>query len=184
MVNMFRASGRDIERCFGGIFTELLSTTRLGLSDSHIQHGDTSVLLHSAAVAYYSFRLSRRLGLLKHLRQKRELLRGALLHDYFLYDWHHYNNENGLHGFSHPSTALANARRDTEVSEVEANIIVRHMFPLTPVPPTCGAGWVICLVDKVCSLYETFNRNIYTELRRYIRRCQLMRQAETDAFAA
>lgn len=184
MGRLFRAGEKEIEGCFGGILTELLRTTRLGLSDSHIQHGDTSVLLHSAAVAYYSYRLSRRLGLLRHLRQKRELIRVALLHDYFLYDWHRYNNENGLHGFSHPATALANARRDTDVSPTEANIIARHMFPLTPVPPTCGAGWVICLVDKVCSIYETFNRGVYGELRSYLRRCQFTRSAEVMAAAA
>lgn len=183
MVNLFRAGSREIEGCFGGTLTELLRTTRLGRSDGYIQHGDTSVLLHSAAVAYYSYRFSRRLGLLRHLRHKRELIRGALLHDYFLYDWHKYNNEHGLHGFSHPATALSNARRDTEVSPVEANIISRHMFPLTPVPPTCKAGWVICLVDKVCSLYETFNKGIYPELRSYLDSCLNLCQMGEQAAA-
>ena len=172
MSKLFRASREDIEACFGGTLTELLRTTRLGVSDRYIQHGDTSVLLHSAAVAYYSYRLSRKLGL-RGLK-RRELVRGGLLHDYFLYDWHKGSNGHGLHGFSHPATALANARQDTEISQVEADMIARHMFPLTPVPPKSRAGWIICLVDKVCSVYETFSRNVYTELRSYVRGCQLI----------
>ncbi len=169
MWHLFRADRRDIELCFGDTLTELLRTTRMEMSDRFIQHGDTSVLLHSAAVAYYSFKLSRRL---KFAGQRRELLRGALLHDYFLYDWHHYNNEFGVHGFCHPATALGNARRDTEVTALEADIIAHHMFPLTPAPPRSRSGWVICMVDKVCSLYETFNRGIYPELRDYIDGCR------------
>lgn len=165
---------QDIEACFGGTLTELLRTTRLGTSDKYIQHGDTSVLLHSAAVAYYSYRLSRKLRL--RGVERRELVRGALLHDYFLYDWHKGSNGHGLHGFSHPATALENARRDTTVSRTEADVIARHMFPLTPIPPSSRAGWIICLVDKVCSVYETLFRNVYSELRSYIRVCQLAGQ--------
>ena len=171
MMKFFRANRQDIECCFDGILTDLLRTTRIGLSDSYIQHGDTSVLLHSAAVAYYSYKLSLKLGL-RGLK-RRELVRGALLHDYFLYDWHKGSNGNGLHGFSHPATALKNAREDTSLTPIEADIISRHMFPLTVIPPASRAGWIICLVDKVCSMYETFNRNIYHELRRYVSGCQL-----------
>ena len=42
-----------------------------------------------------------------HIRcSRRELIRGALLHDYFLYDWHIPDKENPhkLHGFYHPGT--------------------------------------------------------------------------------
>ena len=172
MGKLLRASRQDIEACFGGTLTELLRTTRLKQSDGFIQHGDTSVLLHSAAVAYYSYRLSRKLGL-RGLK-RRELVRGGLLHDYFLYDWHKGSNGHGLHGFSHPSTALKNARQDTSVSRVEEDMIARHMFPLTPIPPKSRAGWIICLVDKVCSVYETLFRNVYSELRNYIYGCLLV----------
>lgn len=50
-----------------------------------IQHGRVSCLEHSLSVAYYSYWLCRRL----HLRVDGDsLIRGALLHDFFLYDWH------------------------------------------------------------------------------------------------
>ena len=88
--------------------------------------------------------------------KKRELIRGALLHDYFLYDWH--RAQKRLHGFTHPSAALTNAERDFKLSDTERDIIKKHMFPLTVVPPLCREGWIVCLVDKACSIYETVKR--------------------------
>ncbi len=39
------------------------------------------------------------------------------------------------------------------------NIIIRHMFPLTLVPPTCTEAWIVCIADKICAIEETlFNR--------------------------
>lgn len=159
------AAQNDIHAYIGAELCELLSSTRLGQCGKYIQHGDTSVLLHCAAVAFYSCKLCSMMG----LGYRRELVRGALLHDYFLYDWHCPGGKaRGLHGFTHPSTALENACRDTRISPAEADIIKHHMFPLTPVPPKSAGGWIICLTDKLCSLYETFSRNTYGELRKYI----------------
>ena len=28
------------------------------------------------------------------------------------------------------------------------------MFPLTPVPPACREGWLVCLADKLCAVQE------------------------------
>ena len=83
------------------------------------------------------------------------LVRGALLHDYFLYDWHEKDRSHCLHGFRHPSTALKNARADYPLNRIEKNIIARHMFPLTPIPPTCREAWLVCIADKYCALQET-----------------------------
>ena len=82
-------------------------------------------------------------------------MRGALLHDYFLYDWHQKDSSHRLHGFRHPKTALGNAQRDYHLNWKEKNIIARHMFPLIPVPPQCREAWIVCLADKWCALGET-----------------------------
>ena len=89
------------------------------------------------------------------------LSRGALLHDYFLYDWHVRDPLRKKHAFFHPSAALENARRVFELSEVECDIIRKHMFPLTPVPPRYREGWLVVLADKVCSVYEFFRKDAY-----------------------
>ena len=86
------------------IYEDTAARSRLGLTAEYIQHGNTSCLLHSIAVAYYCYRLSVRFGFLK--LNKRELIRGALLHDYFLYDWHIPDKNRPLHGFYHPTAAL------------------------------------------------------------------------------
>ena len=86
------------------------------------------------------------------------LVIGALLHDYFLYDWHDGEGRH-LHGFTHPECAYKNAEKDYTLSPRVKNIIVRHMFPLTPIPPTCTEAWIVCIADKICAIEETlFNR--------------------------
>jgi len=136
--------------------------SRLFEEDSYTQHGNTSCLMHSIAVAYYSYRLAKKLGEDKF--NIPELIRGALLHDYFLYDWHvkPFHEENGLHGFSHPKTAWQNAGRDFSLTERECDIIRKHMFPLTLTKiPMYRESWIVTTVDKWLSLYEVFGRNTY-----------------------
>lgn len=123
--------------------------------ERYIQHGDTSCLKHTVAVAYCSVRIAELLGI-KY--KKRDLIRGALLHDYFLYDWHDRENGRNMHGFTHPAAALYNAEKDFALTDTERDIIKKHMFPLTFFPPVCREGWIVCLSDKICSVYETFKR--------------------------
>ncbi len=144
---------------------ELLDNSSLRKTSEYIQHGDTSCLLHTVAVAYYSVRVDQKFHI--HCRRN-ELARGALLHDYFLYDWHN-GERRPLHGFTHPSRALENADRDFKLSMAERDIIKKHMFPLTVVPPMCREAWIVCMVDKACSVYEMFTKSAYPVLRRVLR---------------
>ena len=139
--------------------SQVATASRLGQEAHYIQHGVTRCLLHSIAVAYYCDCLARGLRPLRFRR--RQLLRGALLHDYFLYDWHDPDPTHRLHGLHHPARALENARQDFTLDPVEQNIILRHMFPLTPIPPKYREAILVCLVDKVCSLYEVFALHPY-----------------------
>lgn len=141
---------------------EAAVNSRLHEEDAYTQHGNTSCLMHSIAVAYYSHRFALKLGG-KKVRHN-ELIRGALLHDYFLYDWHTkpFHEENGLHGFSHPKTAWQNASRDYALTKCESDIIRKHMFPLTITKlPLCRESWIVTAVDKWLSLYEVFGRKTY-----------------------
>jgi len=143
---------------------EVMKKKKFLKMNRYIQHGNTSCLLHSIAVSYYSYRLCKFLHLNFH---EKELIRGALLHDYFLYDWHAKykpTRREGLHGFLHPKIALFNARKDFNVNELESDIIKRHMFPLTFVPPKYKESIIVCIVDKVCSVYEVFSKNAYSKI--------------------
>lgn len=132
---------------------KLLQCTRAEESKKYFQHGTTSVYSHSLSVVYKSCELAWRWGLRVDYRA---IIRGAFLHDYFLYDWHDREHKHKRpHGFYHPGVALRNALEEVELSEKEQNIIKRHMFPLTPVPPACLEAWVVCIADKICSSEET-----------------------------
>ena len=123
---------------------------------SFIQHGNVTVYEHCLHVALCAIKLGRVLGV--HCKE-RELVRGALLHDYFLYDWHNSeapgNIHPKLHGFYHPGIALRNATRDFVLSEREKDIIRKHMWPLTINPPRCREAWIVCIADKYSSTLET-----------------------------
>ena len=146
----------DIDRKFMKLAAPLLSDGRLREMTRFVQHGRTTCLTHCMAVAYYSLLL---VEVLRIPCDRRSLVRGALLHDYFLYDWHESGSGHRFHGFTHPAAALENAARDFDLNEVERNIIARHMFPLVPIPPKYREGVIVCTVDKCCSLYETFSQS-------------------------
>ncbi|MCQ5167302.1 HD domain-containing protein [Roseburia hominis] len=149
--------GIEHEPLIWKILNEIRESSRFKNSKQFIQHGKTSVYMHSVSVAYMSCYIAEKYNLSVDYYS---LITGALLHDYFLYDWH--DKEDGHkrpHGFYHPSAALANAERDFEINSRIKNIIKRHMFPLTPIPPVCLEGWVVCIADKICSTKETIKRH-------------------------
>ena len=128
---------------------ELEREGKLRQERNYMQHGTTSVYEHSIKVAYISLYAVERM----HLRvDRRSLVRGALLHDYFLYDWHENDKSHRLHGFFHAGAVLRNAVRDYELNRVERNIIARHMFPF---PPHYKEAWIVCMADKFCAGSET-----------------------------
>ena len=131
-----------------------------------IQHGNMSVRQHTINVARYSVLISEKLGI---DCDRRALVRGALLHDYFLYDWHERDHANPLrlHGFHHPGIALKNAESAFDLTDIEKDIIKKHMWPLTVVPPTCREAWIVSMADKYCSLMETVRLH-----RKHYRRAQ------------
>ena len=134
------------------ILKELDEQGRMKYTQRYMQHSDISVYKHCISVAYTSVELAERFSLNVN---RKELIRGALLHDYFLYDWHDKANGHHWHGFTHPGTALHNASEDWKLTPVEREIIKKHMFPLTPIPPTCREAWLVCLADKICAAKET-----------------------------
>ena len=126
------------------------------------QHGTTSVFEHALAVAKFSLIFAINLEALTGIKVDRTaLVRGALLHDYFLYDWHKPSDKRrGLHGFTHPSIACENAIRDFNIPLIEQDIIRHHMFPLTLFCPHSWEGWLVCFADKWCALCETFKIDV------------------------
>lgn len=138
--------------------TAEIDGSQLEFCNNFIQHGDTTVLMHVIAVAIFTLYLAQHFEIEV---EKQELIRGALLHDYFLYDWHEKKLKNKVHGFTHPRTAMNRASGDfDDLTEREKNMILRHMFPLTPIPPRYREGFLLCIADKHVAIQETIRGNM------------------------
>ena len=102
---------------------DILQSGNFKSTNSFIQHGSVSVHSHSIRVAECSLKLEKFLEKLGIHCHERDLVRGALLHDYFLYDWRRREEGHRLHGLRHPRIALDNARRDFVLTSREEDII-------------------------------------------------------------
>lgn len=147
----YKETAAAVVRRYGG---DILGSQGMLLSQSFRQHGDVSVALHCFFAAVVCVRLARALALRVDTRA---LVRGALLHDYFLYDWHDPAPSHRLHGFRHAGFALRNAGRDFSLGPIERNMIASHMFPMNLVLPRFRESLLLCLADKICSFCETFH---------------------------
>lgn len=148
---------RELRQEIRAAAPDILRSKNFRSTRSHVQHGNMTVNDHSMNVAKCSLAISEKL----HIPcEKKELIRGALLHDYFLYDWHtqDYVSPHKLHGFYHPGRALKNAQQEYQLTPRERDIIKKHMWPLTiSAMPMCREAWIVTMADKWCSLMETFH---------------------------
>jgi uncharacterized protein len=122
----------------------LLELSEVAKLSQYNHHRGKTRLEHVKEVAYLSFLWGKRLSL-----DTEAIVRGALLHDLFYYDWLHEGPR--LHGFRHHNIALKNAREITLLTKKEEDIIKKHMWPLTVVPPRYMESLVVSLVDTFCS---------------------------------
>ena len=115
-------------------------------------HGHYSVYDHSLRVALFAYSYAKE----KNLQiDYSSLIRGCLLHDFYLYDWHHAHEGHSFHGFRHPYFALRNAKERFSLNNKEKNMIVSHMFPLTFwTIPLSKEAWILTYSDKVCANAE------------------------------
>ena len=137
------------------IIVFLNENTRFKETKNFIQHGNTSVYTHVISVAKKSIEIAEKYNLDVDMDS---MIRGALLHDYFLYDWHDGKRERLIHGFTHPMKAYKNAKSELNLNRVEIDIIVKHMFPLTILPPMYLESWIVTFSDKYVSAVETIKR--------------------------
>ncbi|URZ16081.1 HDIG domain-containing metalloprotein [Clostridium felsineum] len=142
---------KDSYREFNKCISDLISEDIVLSMDKFIQHSNVSCLDHCIYVSYISYSICKKLKL-----DYRAAARGALLHDFFLYDWHKTKSKDGLHGFTHPYTALRNANNFFDLSEKEQDIIVKHMWPLTLKLPKYKESFVVVFADKYCAILEIF----------------------------
>ena len=129
---------------------DIYATPEFRSTEKNIQHADITCRQHMLSVSYMSYTASKR----KHL-QARSAARAALMHDLVYYDWHEKGDgSHRLHGYRHPGFALKNAKALFPLSALEENIILRHMWPLTPIPPKYRESFLVSMADKYCAMHE------------------------------
>lgn len=123
-----------------------------GLKD-HEQHHHSTRYAHCEAVAFYTYLLCKRYKL-----DYISATRGAMLHDFYFYNWRnkHVEGQKKFHLFRHPKIALQNAEDLFELNDMEKDIIVKHMWPITIIPPKFKEGYIVTLVDKYCATRDFF----------------------------
>lgn len=153
---MSRMSYEEI-RQFNSNVRDIIKHHEVQRMKKYIQHGTTSTYEHCVSVAKASYKLDR---FLHAKSDKKALLKGAMLHDFYLYDWHVKGSCEGLHGYHHADSALTNAKEHFNIGKKEEDIIFSHMWPLniTRIPRRREA-WIVCLADKYVSIKEIFDKD-------------------------
>jgi len=136
-----------LERQYISTARPLLENPKLAILSQYNHHNGKSRLEHVKEVAYLSFLWGKIFSL-----DCDSIVRGALLHDLFYYDW--LREGPRLHGFRHPNISLKNAREITSLSRKEEDIIKKHMWPLTVIPPLYIESLIVSLVDTFCSIRD------------------------------
>jgi len=121
------------------------------------QHRFTNCYEHSINVATKCFIFAKKRNIKIDVYS---LVRGALLHDFYLYDWREDKKKYKSHSFTHPSVALENAKKEFgELNAIEKDIILSHMWPVTFFKfPRYKESFLVCFSDKICAFKEFFGR--------------------------
>ncbi len=116
----------------------------------HIMHHEGNRFEHSVRVSYHSYQLAKLFRL-----DTNKVARAALLHDFFLEDNQNATKKEKAYTLIyHPEYALENAKKYFELSSLEEDIIVSHMFPIGKHVPKYFESWLVDIVDDFASIYE------------------------------
>lgn len=137
---------------FYNLIKDIINKENYQKLKNYRHHGNVSTYDHCISVANLCYKYYKKHNMKIDLSS---FLRGALLHDYYLYDWHHAHEGHKFHGLRHPKTSYLNACRDYgPLTKLEKDMILHHMFPLVIIPPHTKAGWLISYFDKVASFND------------------------------
>jgi uncharacterized membrane protein len=143
---------KPAEQEFNAIVSDILDNEEF-LKLKNFFHHNSSIYEHARIVSYLAYRLCKYLNL-----DYTSAARGALLHDFFLYDWRNHDlpelAKDKYHGVAHPKIALNNALKHFKLNDLEKDIIVKHMWPLTLIPPRDQESYIVTFTDKYVASRE------------------------------
>ena len=142
---------------FKNIVVEIVNTDKFKKMKEIKQHRFTTCYHHSINVATKCFIYAKRMNLKIDLPS---LVRGALLHDFYLYDWRIDKKNHSNHSYMHPRIALENAKKEYgDLNKIEEDIILSHMWPINLFKvPKYKESVLVCFSDKICAAKEFFGK--------------------------
>lgn len=108
-------------------------------------HRSMTRFQHCLNVSYYSFLTCRKLGF-----NAEQAARAGMLHDLYATS----PKCTSAHLKNHPQTALDNARKSFKLTKVEADVILKHMWPIRKGRPSYPESYVVMFTDKYIALIE------------------------------
>ena len=157
---------------FVAITGDLLSDELVKSMKSYRHHGDITTHYHSVYVSYNVMKVCEKMS----VENTREIVRAALLHDFYLYEWYTEKHEEN-HIYYHPKQSVKNIEEHFgKLTPVQKNMILSHMFPTCVELPKYRGSWILTLTDKRCAtadyikLSEKF-RPVYDEIERRANEC-------------
>lgn len=122
----------------------------------YMAHGKTNTLEHCYLVARLSYKVCKQLNLHVDIDA---VIAGAILHDFYLYDWHIEDPKHKWHGRLHGETALKNASKHFILNKKMQNVIESHMWPKCKTKPLYLESAVVSICDKCSALKELIWRH-------------------------
>ena len=133
---------------FKYIVSDILSNKEFIKTKEKVHHG-INRYDHLVRVSFYTFIITKFLKL-----NYIEATRAALLHDFYIDET---NNETRYKALqNHPKYALENSKKYYGLTNLQEDIILTHMFPVTFTPPKFLESWIVDLVDDVAGIYEQY----------------------------
>ena len=140
------------DKDFNEIIYDLKTNDTVLQMQNYRQHYNTSCYDHCLYVSYYTYLICKKLNL-----NYISAARAGMLHDLFLYDWRKKQDRKGLHAFTHSKSALNNASKLFELNDIERDMILNHMWPVTLSLPKYKESYIITFTDKFSAIIETLN---------------------------
>lgn len=148
---------------FINIVKDIISNETVRSLQFYKHHYGSNRYEHCLSVAYCSYKMCRFFGL-DHVSSAR----GALLHDLFLYDCENPDSTPKNHLKIHPQIALDNAQKLFILNDIEKDIILKHMWPITFPKPNYLESFIVSFIDKYCSIKEWSNYCKYVVFNWYL----------------
>ena len=128
--------------------SDILTSPVVDKMKNIVHHGKISVYNHSKKVTALAYKINKFFSL--HCNQK-TLLTSAMLHDFYLYDWHIVKHDE-YHAYYHPKEALKNAEHYFgKLTDKQTDMILAHMWPMHLMPPRSKEGMILTAADKICA---------------------------------